>query len=380
METILVAVLGTSPGILTETVWALATQSAAPVIPDRVCVITTQRGAAMARKELLCPSAVHEGRTVWDAMTVRLTALGFTTKNRLRFGGPSLRVFPNGEGTGHLEDIRGAGDNEVAADFILQEVRGLQGEDNRLIGSVAGGRKTMSTLLYAVFSLIGRPQDRLTHVLVNDPFESPGLEPRFYFPSDPVQIHRGRDRDGQVVAEARSDEARLELADIPFVRVRRLFLRDFHGLPGRFTSLVAQYNEEGAGSVSIVFDDRAGRAHIDGTEVNFGPRDHALFAFLVERARNGESPAPSAQDTAAALVDEHNRRWLARHPDIEAKYRDHSWVRCFDSSEVRGALGQIRRLLRDAGLREVCNRLLPPRGPVGWDPAKTIITIQSREL
>jgi len=30
----------------------------------------------------------------------------------------------------------------------------------------------MGALLYAALSLLGRPQDRLTHVLVNEPFDN----------------------------------------------------------------------------------------------------------------------------------------------------------------------------------------------------------------
>ena len=42
-RTILVAGMGTSPAVLTETVWALAHQ-AQPVVPDEIVVITTKSG------------------------------------------------------------------------------------------------------------------------------------------------------------------------------------------------------------------------------------------------------------------------------------------------------------------------------------------------
>ena len=43
-RTILIAGMGTSPAVLTETVWALAHQ-AVPVIPDEVVVVMANRAA-----------------------------------------------------------------------------------------------------------------------------------------------------------------------------------------------------------------------------------------------------------------------------------------------------------------------------------------------
>lgn len=47
-RTILIAGMGTSPAVLTETVWALAHQEQ-PVVPDEIVVITTKSG-----KESIC--------------------------------------------------------------------------------------------------------------------------------------------------------------------------------------------------------------------------------------------------------------------------------------------------------------------------------------
>ena len=272
MESILVAVLGNSPGILTETVWALAHHRLQPLVPDRVVVITTAAGKKRAEQELLTADPHYGNQTVWEALCAQLVARGSALPGSLVFGPASIRVFPTADASGHLEDIRTAADNELAADFILQEVRGLMGDDNALIGSVAGGRKTMSTLLYAVFAVLGRPQDRLTHVLVNDPFESPGLSPRFYFPCTPPLLHQGRNREGKLVVEAKSDQAVLELADTPFVRLRRLFQRDFESLPSRFMSLVDKLNQEGPRTITIVFADATGRALINGTSRPASPQ------------------------------------------------------------------------------------------------------------
>ena len=113
----------------------------------------------------------------------------------------------------------------------------------RLIASLAGGRKTMGALLYAALSLLGRRQDRLTHVLVNEPFDDPRLAPRFYFPlANPVP-HQLTDRAGKVVSEHTTSEADPRLADVPFVRSRNLFPRQLGRWPGRFNALVQIFSE-----------------------------------------------------------------------------------------------------------------------------------------
>jgi len=54
-ETILLAVTGMSPAVLTETIWALANE-AEPVLPDRVVVVTTAARARASPAGLLAPA------------------------------------------------------------------------------------------------------------------------------------------------------------------------------------------------------------------------------------------------------------------------------------------------------------------------------------
>src|SRR5437867_6362232 len=63
-ETILLAVTGMSPAVLTETVWALA-QEEPPRIPNRVLVITTAAGRQCIEKELFSPLPEYDGQCVW---------------------------------------------------------------------------------------------------------------------------------------------------------------------------------------------------------------------------------------------------------------------------------------------------------------------------
>jgi len=71
----------------------------------------------------------------------------------------------------------------------------------------------MGFLLGYALSLFGRPQDRLSHVLVDPPFAA---HPEFWcLPCPPrVLLDRGQ-------RPIRTDEAHIRLALIPFVRLRQ---------------------------------------------------------------------------------------------------------------------------------------------------------------
>lgn len=72
-----------------------------------------------------------------------------------------------------LDDSRSLDDNQAIADFIIDEVRALTSDENtQLHASIAGGRKTMTFFLGYAMSLFGRTQDRLSHVLVSEPYEN----------------------------------------------------------------------------------------------------------------------------------------------------------------------------------------------------------------
>ena len=59
-RTILIAGMGTSPAVLTETVWALAHQEHS-VVPDEVVMITTKSG-----KDALRTAVMSETPSVWE--------------------------------------------------------------------------------------------------------------------------------------------------------------------------------------------------------------------------------------------------------------------------------------------------------------------------
>lgn len=201
---ILLAVTGLSPQILTETLYALAIKQTPAWIPHEIHLITSTEGAERARLALLDPAdgQFHAfGRDYPAAQSINFTAEHI-----------HLIHTPNGE---PLSDIRTPEDNAHAADAINALVRQLTADpDSELHVSIAGGRKTMGFYLGYCLSLTARPQDKLSHVLVSAPFES--LPDFYYPPATPRLLHT---RDGRPIHTA---DARVMLAEIPFVRLRKL--------------------------------------------------------------------------------------------------------------------------------------------------------------
>jgi CRISPR-associated protein (TIGR02584 family) len=196
---ILLAVSGMSPQIVTETLYALAvTQNEQPT---EIHLISTTTGKQKAVQHLLDSEKGQFHRLCQDYHLAGI-----------HFNADTIHVIPDKEGR-LLDDIKTPEENEALADFITQKVNELTRDDDSILYvSIAGGRKTMGYYLGYALSLFGRRQDRLSHVLVTERYES---LPDFFYPTP--YSHRIYDRDNQ---ELDAKDASVMLADIPFVRLR----------------------------------------------------------------------------------------------------------------------------------------------------------------
>jgi len=290
-EIVLLAVTGMSPAILTETVWALAT-APKPLIPSRVIALTTTAGRAEIKRQLFDPHPRFGGKSAWDSLREVLKARGVGLEGSLRFGQTpdDIRVITTADpATGHsqeLPDIRTPSENEAAANFLLEQVRVIvENPDTHLIASIAGGRKTMGALLYACLTLMGRETDRLTHVLVNEPFDT--LR-EFYFPEQPggsLMDREGRSHDPR--------KARLELADVTFVALRNLFVRELGQPAGTFSRLVdlcrANVRRSAGEHLRLEIETARPVSVINGRRLELAPREHLALLFFAHRAKRGET-------------------------------------------------------------------------------------------
>lgn len=157
---VLLAVTGLSPQIVTETLYALMREGA-DAVPHEVHIITTVEGAERVRLALLSEQLGWFQRFLADFHLPAIT-----------FNAECIQVLRGPDGM-PLTDIRSAEDNACAADQIAEAVRRFTADEQvHLHLSLAGGRKTMGFFAGYALSLWGRDGDRLTHVLVSDPYES----------------------------------------------------------------------------------------------------------------------------------------------------------------------------------------------------------------
>lgn len=200
---VLVAVSGLSPQILTETVYWLSVRQEPRFIPTEVHLITTSEGASRAR---LCLLGEEQGWFERLRAEYNLPLMGFSDSN--------IHVIEDRAST-PLEDIRTPEDNLRAADTIIELLRKLTAQDDcALHVSIAGGRKTLGFYAGYALSLLGRAQDRLSHVLAPAQFEG---HPEFYYPTKRRRVIFTPPPGSRPLD---TSAAEVTLAEIPFVPLR----------------------------------------------------------------------------------------------------------------------------------------------------------------
>lgn len=381
-QVVLLSVTGQSPAVLTETVWALSKETP-PVIPHRVVVLTTTMGRDTLVKELLSPPE----NCVWDQLRSRLEGLGHDLTGRLHFGQTphDIRVFttfdPKLKRNRELADIGSEEENAAAADFIMETVRGLAMDDGvRLVASIAGGRKTMSALLFSVMSLLGKEDDLLTHILINEPFESRGLKPRFYFPPAESVTHHGTDREGNLISIS-SEKANVQLGRIPFVALRNLFERDLKKKQsyGRLVQECQETaNEHARKNVRLTIRRSRREIRINGQPLSLSHLQHLLLLYLAENAVAGK-PVPdkfaNAIEPLGQFAEQLRKSCVV---DDGNDTRDQAHLpKDFDDQRLRKVLDELKTKLRSAGTHAAgLIPLLPIKGRCSLDLSPSSIVLR----
>ncbi len=293
---ILLVVTGLSPHVLTETLFALAVQRTPLFRPTRIEVLTTAEGAARARTQLLDPPT-EAFRRLCDEYAL--------DDVRGAFGPRSIRTMVRPDGT-PIADILDEADNLAAADTIIDAVRGLTADEaSALHVSIAGGRKTMGFLAGHALSLYGRPQDRLSHVMVDDAFLS---NPDYYYPPrDPRTI-----RDPRTGRPVPTSAARLSLAEIPFLRLRGHLPPPLLSGRERYSDLVGQVQAALEPSLEVAL--ARGAVIAGGRPVPMPPAELGWMAWMAWRRTRRDLPFEGAVRWTEVEPDEVLRFHRAADP------------------------------------------------------------------
>jgi CRISPR-associated protein (TIGR02584 family) len=263
-----------TPQIITETLFALTQQHDERV--DEIRVITTLKGRDRVVRDLLHP---HTGRFIEFCKDFGID------RASIKFDESTITVLrkPDGE---NFDDLRLGPDNEVAADQICEIVRELAKQPNtRIHASAAGGRKTMGFYLMAAMQLFGRPQDRLSHVLVSEEFE--GTD--FYY--KPPVNRELKKRDG---ASVFTDNARIDLALIPFIRLRGArseWLRTVGPSYVQTVNIAQEYLDRLDSAKELRLDLAHDAVIVEGQKVTLSEREFFIYLMFSDFRRNNRGEA-----------------------------------------------------------------------------------------
>ena len=277
---ILLSITGMTPQVVTETLYAIYKQE-----PDRfpveIYIITTKRGADKIRTTLLGDG----GMLNRFCSEYGLPQIEFDESRH-------LKIICDKNGT-LIDDARSKEDQQVIADFIFNEVRKLtQAKENgvpnyRIHASLAGGRKTMTYLLGSSMNILGNPEDRLSHVLVSEAFETCS---EFFYPTKETHlIHVIHGRKQEVLDAA---QAKVELSEIPLMFLQTLLDDKKTGkILSSYTNAVQEINnslqlkrenlklELSVQNYTLLINDKY--------EVQLYPREFFVYLMVARRIREG---------------------------------------------------------------------------------------------
>ena len=343
-RTVLIAGMGTSPAVLTETVWALAHQKK-PVVPDEIVVLTTKPG-----KDALRTAVMSGASGVWERLKAALRKEKIAIDGKLVLGDTSIQVIPDEQGN-ETDDLRTGADNLRAADFMLGELRKYtEDTETTILCSIAGGRKTMSALLFSCMTLLGREQDKVYHVLLPPEFEQ-GAKPPFFFP-EPGVTYTAK----ATGKKYKTNKVQCELFEVPFVRMRGWYQEKFKNIPPSYRTLISKVQTVAPPAVAypeIEIDAWNGWVTLNGRQVAMS---RPCFAMLLLLASGVDAK-------------EHHRRLLDAHkaPNVAAC----GWLASFqegplfqnesDIEDIYKTMSNLRGKLKKAGFADV-ESLVPQRG------------------
>ncbi|WP_351015690.1 CRISPR-associated ring nuclease Csm6 [Shewanella sp. AC91-MNA-CIBAN-0169] len=261
MKNILLAITGASPQVVTETLYALHIEG--KTFPDEVIVITTSGSKAMLMEGFFTNGHLKAMQQEYDM-------------SHFIFDESNILLIEDEQGD-PIEDAKSIEDQTYMANYITRKVFELTKDENIAIhASIAGGRKTMAFYLGYAMSLLGRPQDSLSHVFVNDEFE---FVKDFYYPTKATNWIVGKQGNGKVD----TSQAQVTLAEIPFVRMRQAVDPQLINSMGKmsFSQTVATLNSIHNQCVVVDVYLKNKTLSVSGVDIKLTAKELAFYIWLI---------------------------------------------------------------------------------------------------
>ena len=324
-KNILVCVSGLTPQIVTETLFCLAVKEKIKI--DEIYVLTTKRG----RDVLL--GIDNNPATPKSSLKKEIKDLCSLYKIKVPlFENNDTHILIAKEESIELPDVRSDNDNVLfpnkAASFIRDKT---SSPDNRLFCSITGGRKSMSVHIANALSMFARENDRLLHVLTREENEFK----RFY----PVNKREAKD---------------LELADIPFVRLRSLIPQDIKGkklLTLEFDSIV-EFTQRQLKILSetnkLICDVEKRTLRFGNNTLTLEPMEFMFYFYFVDQKSKGinkisiyEITSPETTQTFKKYITDYYPFYYIRESQKK------NWEKGFDARDFRSKRTKINQKISD---------------------------------
>lgn len=307
---ILVAVVGVTPQVVTETLYALLVGEKENV--TNLEIITTAEG----KKTMQTLKFEENLSRMCERFRVRKPMFDFQEN-----------VHVAKEESFEMSDIRTSQDNLLFPNFIINFIRSKTADpDSHLNCSIAGGRKTMSVAMAIALSLFGRKDDRLSHVLVSKEFETS----KKFFP------------------DTRREGKQIVLADVPFLRLREKLslLKDYP--TASFTKLVELSQREIDELLSIphlIIERRLRRLTIGQASITLPPFEFAVYTFFLKQKdfiEGGKKYGKEHAETLLALYQE----YATSDENIRRVRSTVKRGEAYDFTAVQKAIAQIKHRIK----------------------------------
>ena len=253
--------MGISPQVLTETLYAIHMQG--KPFPDEVYLITSVNAKAKAIEWLFERGKIEDLKAHHNLPD-------------FKFELSHILLMQHDDGV-EIFNGREEEDQQSIADSITRIVAKFTADENcRIHASIAGGRKTMAFYMGYAMSIFGREQDILSHVFVSKDFE---FSENFFFPTLNDNYIANKDK------VLNTKEAKVTLAEIPFVRMRNMVDPSFINQMERksFSKTIALLNtyKNTSIKVQIIFNKKC--ILVNGIEIKLPPKELAFYLWLSQQ-------------------------------------------------------------------------------------------------
>lgn len=279
MKTYLLAVCGLAPQVITETLYALNQQGTQV---DAIRILTTRAGKDACIGQLL-RSSDGEYYNYMEQYGYDPVKVDFAPRH--------IKSALNEDGT-EIHDIDTEEENERFLQLCMDETFNLTKDaNNRVLFSVAGGRKTMSACLSLAAQCYARPQDRIYHVLVSP---SEFLNCRdFFFPPKIPQMVDVKTADNNP-CRMETSLAQITLVPMPFFPLRAQLTASMLQHPESPASLMLSLIREVRHELTIDMLER--KIVWKGVELDVSAARLAVYALLALNKKEFDCNRSSCQE------------------------------------------------------------------------------------